>query len=270
MDRKEFLQIGASAVILLANGKILAAHNYLNSSRRKILFRFVIASDGHYGQKDTDYENYFAQLVSRINEEHQKDKFEFCMVNGDIIHDDASFLPSAKAALDKLTLKYYVTQGNHDHASQELWESTWKIPLNYDFTIKNTAFLAATTSDEAGKYLCPDLAWFEKKLKEYKAQKNIFVIIHINPAKLTTHGIDCPEFVELIRNHKNVRAIFNGHDHNEEGIKKKFNIPFIFDAHFGGNWGTAYRGFRVVEVMKDGSVLSYILNPFEKINEIRI
>jgi hypothetical protein len=27
--------------------------------------------------------------------------------------------------------------------------------------------------------------------------------------------------------------VFNGHDHDEDGIKTKNNIPFIFDAHFG-------------------------------------
>ena len=67
--------------------------------------------------------------------------------------------------------------------------------------------------------------------------------------------------------HKNVRAVFNGHDHNEDGIKMKNQLPFIFDAHFGGDWGTPYRGFRVVELMKDNSLVTYIMNPSEKINE---
>jgi hypothetical protein len=37
-------------------------------------------------------------------------------------------------------------------------------------------------------------------------------------------------------------------------------IPFYFDAHIGGNWGTAYKGFRVVELMQDGSLATYMLN----------
>ena len=47
----------------------------------------------------------------------------------------------------------------------------------------------------------------------------------------------------------------------------KNNVPFIFDAHFGGNWGTAYKGFRIVELKKDNSILTYILNPTDKLNE---
>ncbi len=48
------------------------------------------------------------------------------------------------------------------------------------------------------------------------------------------------------------------------------DIPFVFDAHFGGNWGTSYRGFRVVELMKDNSVLTFIMNPTEKIQKATI
>ena len=76
-----------------------------------------------------------------------------------------------------------------------------------------------------------------------------------------------PEFLDLLSRYKNVRAVFNGHDHDEDNIKIKNKIPFIFDAHFGGNWGISYRGFRIVELRKDNSLLTYILNPSEKLNE---
>jgi Icc protein len=79
--------------------------------------------------------------------------------------------------------------------------------------------------------------------------------------------VDCPPFFELMSKHKNVRAVFNGHEHNEQGIKLKNDIPFMFDAHFGGSWGTEYRGFRVVELLKDNSIVTYIMNPTVKINE---
>ena len=82
--------------------------------------------------------------------------------------------------------------------------------------------------------------------------------------------MDCPELFELFAKHQNIRAVFNGHDHDEEGIKHRRDIPFVFDAHFGGNWGTSYRGFRIVELMKDNSILTYIMNPVDKINEVTI
>ena len=269
MTRREFVKYASSVAILMANGNILRAGelNLDDWEKRKVKLRFVVASDGHYGQKDTEYEKYFETVVTRINEGHAKNPFAFCMINGDIIHDDKKHFPAAKNALDKLRLKYYVSQGNHDHATANEWEGIWSMPVNLDFTIRKNTFLIATTSNETGTYLCPDTNWIATQLEKHHQQENVFIFLHINPGKQTKNGVDCPELFEVFAKHKNVRAVFNGHDHDEEGIKMKNEIPFIFDAHFGGNWGTAYRGFRVVELMKDNSIVTYIMNPSEKINE---
>ncbi len=269
MNRRSFLKITSPIVVLLANGKIVqASEEWLNdSARKKTILRFVVASDGHYGQPGTDYENYFSALVNRINEEHQKTPFSFAVINGDIIHDDQKYFPAAKQALDKLSMKYYVSQGNHDHATAEEWEKIWKMPVNIDLKFKKNSVLIGTTSNERGEYLCPNISWFEQKLEEHKNQENIFIFIHINPGKLTVHGVDCPELFNLFAKYPTIRAIFNGHDHDLEGIKVKDKLSFIFDAHFGGNWGTAYRGFRVVELRKDQSLVTYIMNPTQKINQ---
>ena len=268
MKRKEFIRLAAPAFLLLANGKIVKAHNFFsNEEKKKVKLRFAVASDGHYGQPETDFENYFSTAVNSINDTHGKSPFLFCMINGDIIHDDKNFYPAAKKALDKLNMKYYVSQGNHDHVSAEEWQATWNMPVNHDFSIENNSFLIGTTSDEKGTYLCPDVKWFAEKLDAHKKQQNVFIFIHINPGKQTKNAVDCPEFFDVLGKYKNVRAVFNGHDHDEDAVKKKNDIPFVFDAHFGGNWGTAYRGFRVVEVMKDDSIHTYIMNPAQKLNE---
>ena len=272
MRRTEFLKQSVSAFLLLANGDLLKANNFLLSEvhRRKVKLRFAVASDGHYGQAGTEYEKFYSTIVSQINEEHKKEAFSFCVVNGDVVHDDKVHFPAAKKALDALLPKYYVSQGNHDRVTHQEWESIWNMPVNLDFTINENSFLVATTSNETGTYLCPDLPWLRQKLEEHKGQENVFIFVHINPGKLTKHAVDCPELFEIFRNYRNIRAVFNGHDHDEEGIKKRQEVPFIFDAHFGGNWGTSYRGFRIVELMEDNSIVTYIMNPTEKINEANL
>ncbi len=269
MKRRAFVKYASSLAIIFANGNVLSAVDLASEEwlKGKVTLRFVVASDGHYGQQNTEYEKYFETLVNHINIEHAKNPFAFCMINGDIIHDDKKHFPAAKAALDKLKVKYYVSQGNHDHVNPAEWESIWSMPVNLDFSIKENTFLIATTSDEKGTYLPPDVKWIAGKLGQHKQQKNVFIFIHINPGKLTKHAVDSPELFAILARYKNVKAVFNGHDHDEEGIKMKENIPFIFDAHFGGSWGTTYRGFRVVELMKDNTVLTYIMNPLEMINE---
>lgn len=272
MNRKEFLYKAAALTVLLAEGKVLttSAMDLDRLFTQKIKLRFAVASDGHYGEKNTPYDEYFETLVTRINDEHLVRPFNFCMFNGDIIHDNKAFFSPAKTALDKLKVKYYVSQGNHDHVAAQEWEDIWGIPVNHDFKINKNSFLIATTSNEAGTYLCPDLDWLKEKLKKHRRQHNIFLFLHINPGKLTKYGVDCPAFFELLAQHKNVRAVFNGHDHDEEGVKMKQEIPFLFDAHFGGSWGTSYRGYRIVELAEDNSIITYLMNPLEKINESKL
>lgn len=267
MKRRHFLQLSGSLTILLANGNISRANSLAayEINRAKRLFRFAVASDGHYGQPDTDFAGYFSNLVQAINTDNDKDPFAFTVINGDIVHDDKSHYPAAKLALDKLLCKYYVTQGNHDHVNADEWQNIWNMPVNLDFICKRNAFLAATSSNEKGEYLCPDLEWMSRKLEEHK-DRPVYVFIHINPGKLTKHAVDCPELFDLFDRYKNIKAVFNGHDHDEDGIKKRNGIPFVFDAHFGGSWGTEYRGYRVVDVMKDGTIATYIMTPSEERN----
>jgi hypothetical protein len=269
MKRKEFLRLSSSAFLLLVNGKVIRANDFFESelTKKKVKLRFVVASDGHYGEPKTEYENYFETAVSGINAQHKKSPFSFCVINGDIVHDNKAHYPAAKKALDNLHMKYYVSQGNHDHVAADEWQGIWGMPVNYDFVLDKNSFLIGTSSNEKGEYLCPDVKWFAEKLETHKSQQNVFIFVHINPGKQTDNAVDCPEFFELLGKYKNVRAVFNGHDHDQEGIKTKNNIPFIFDAHFGGSWGTAYRGFRIVELLKDNSIHTYIMNPLEKINE---
>jgi predicted MPP superfamily phosphohydrolase len=268
MIRRDFLKQSSAALLFLSSGKIVKlTGTYEDWLKSKTILRFVVASDGHYGQKDTEYEKFYSNLTENINRLHDEKAFDFCVINGDVIHDDKKWFADAKKALDKLTVKYYVSQGNHDHCTAEEWNEIWKMPTNLDFQLKKNSVLIGTTSNKEGTYLCPDIKWFTQKLEEHKKQKNIFIFIHINPGKQTKHAVDCPEFFDLLSKYKNVKAVFNGHDHDEDNVKMKNGVPFIFDAHFGGNWGTAYRGFRIVELRKDNSLLTYILNPTEKLNE---
>lgn len=269
MNRKDFIKQISFATFLLADGSILPAFAE-NLSSKKSKLRFVVASDGHFGQPKTDYKAYFETFINNVNAQHREQKFDFCVINGDIIHDDINFLSTAKSHLDDLEMPYFVTQGNHDHATPEQWERVWGVPLNYDYVLGNNAFLFGTTSNAAGKYLAPNIEWFKSKLDEHKKKKNIFIFIHITPVKWTNGAVDGKEFQELLKQYKNVRAVFNGHDHDQENIKTQDGIPYMFDSHIGGNWGTNYRGYRIVELQKENKLLTYIMNPTSKINEATV
>jgi len=232
--------------------------------KEEIKLRFAVASDGHYGQKDTDFQGFFKNIVLWLNQEKKKRGLDFAVFNGDLIHDEPQFLPLAKNAFDKLKMPYYAVQGNHDRVSREVWQQTWDYPVNHDVVMGEYVFLFATTSNEKGEYLCADVNWLNEKLDFYANKKYIFVFLHITQKKWTKYGIDCPDVIHAFENHSNIAAVFHGHDHDEDNLKKMTQESprnYFFDGHFGGNWGTPYRGYRMVEIYKDETVYTYQYNP---------
>jgi predicted phosphohydrolase len=268
ISRREFIRGISSATLLLLGGSVLKLTPAEAAALRKgSSLRFIVASDGHYGQAETAFDSFQEGLIKHVSDFHRTNPLDFCVINGDIIHDRKDFLIPAKAFLDKLPVKYFVTKGNHDMVSDQNWKEVWGIGVNHDIHIKGNAILLATTSNEKGEYLSPDLNWMKTKLEANKKVKNVFIFIHIPQAKWTKNGIETPAFFELLKPYKNVRGVFHGHEHDQDGVKMVDTVPFMFDSHIGGSWGTSYRGFRVVELIKDNSILTYVMNPTEKINQ---
>ncbi|MBB5438902.1 putative phosphodiesterase [Pedobacter sp. AK017] len=269
MQRRQFLKTSIPVLVLLANGEIVqGTGKYLAENGKKSKLRFAVASDGHYGQPGTEYAKNYQQVVEQINLQHKKKRLDCCIINGDIIHNSPSFLAPAKKCLDQLKMPYYVTQGNHDMVTEAVWTDTWNMPFNYAFVMKGQVFILASSSNEKGDYLCPDLIWMKAQLEKHKAAENVFIFVHITQVKWTKYGIDSPDFIDLISQYKNVRTVFHGHDHDQDDVKSKNNITFLFDSHIGSSWGTAYKGYRIVELMDDNSIVTYMMNPIDKLNEL--
>ncbi|MGN6440137.1 MAG: metallophosphoesterase family protein [Agriterribacter sp.] len=264
MQRRSFIRNVSGTLLLLANGSILRANVF---NEKKVVLRFAVASDGHYGEKNTTFAEHYQSLVQSINSFHSTTPLDACVINGDIIHNEPDFLPQAAKALQQLQVPFYVTRGNHDRVSSELWQQTWNMPLNHSAMVKNNVFLLGDTSNEKGEYLPPDAGFFESSLQHYKDAPNIFIFLHITPVKWTKHAVDGTDFQQLLQQHHNVKAVFNGHDHDQDNVKMLGSIPFLFDGHFGGSWGTAYRGFRIVELLEDNSMRSFVMTPSTRVNE---
>jgi hypothetical protein len=268
LSRREFIKNISAASVVLLGGKVLSITSaHAESLTNESIFRFVVASDGHYGQQGTESDLNYTNIVKKITAFHNQNPIRFCVINGDIMHDEKNFLVTAKKLLDVLPVKYYVTRGNHDHVTASYWKEVFGMPLNHHVVIDNNAIILADTSNEKGDFLSPDLVWLKTKLEAYKTKENVFLFLHIPQTMWTKGCVDTPAFFELVKSYKNIKGVFHGHEHHEDGVRMVEHIPYMFDSHFGGNWGTAYKGFRVVELMKDGSLLTYIMNPTEKIKQ---
>jgi len=249
-------------LILLLASAILSGCKNKNGVNQNpdIQLRFAVASDGHYGQQDTDYKGNYDSLIIRLNQELVEKGLDFVVLNGDIFHNDPTYLPEVKKVLERLNMPFYAVRGNHDRATDIDWKNVWGTSDNYDFEMGNYAMVLASTSDTSGKYLCAEANWFWDRLEYYQSKKGVFVFMHITPKKWTENGVDCPEILNSLESHPNVMAIFQGHDHDEDAMKVSNGIPFYFDGHFGGSWGTGYRGYRIVEVLENGSIRTYEYN----------
>jgi DNA repair exonuclease SbcCD nuclease subunit len=265
-SRREFIKGLSYGAALVVGGSFqsLSASEIFHS-RSKVKLRFLVASDSHYGQANTAYDAMLDEFLKEANQFHISNPLDFCVINGDIIHDEPKFMPEAKLKYDQLNIPYFVTKGNHDKISDDEWNSIWEMPVNHQVEIDKNGIILVTTSNVNGDYLSPNLEYLRTQLDASTKLKNVFLFVHIPQTKRTNNGIETPAFFELLENYPNVKAVFHGHEHDQDGITFKSDIPFIFDAHIGGSWGTKYRGFRVVELMKDNSIVTYMMNPREEI-----
>src|SRR5262245_42227186 len=136
ISRRRFLRVGLNSAFVLTAGNVLQplGENFLiDSSRGKRVCRFAIASDGHYGKPDTQYEKLHSQMVQWINAEKTKQGVDFTVINGDLFHDDVSFLEPVKKSWDSLTMPYYVSHGNHDKTEEAHWKTVWNSPWHFSF-----------------------------------------------------------------------------------------------------------------------------------------
>jgi predicted MPP superfamily phosphohydrolase len=218
--------------------------------------KFIIASDGHYGQPNTDFEKSHQDLIDAI---HLEENVDFVVFNGDLIHDEPKWMPEVKKVYDTLKVPYFPVKGNHDRISEADWEKIWGIPADHAFVSQEKyGVILANSSNQAGDYLCVDAAFLKKKLEDYKNLSHVFICIHISQNDWTKHGVACQEILEMIGSYPNVRAVFHGHDHDVDGIMLNRKKPYLWSGHFGGSWGSPHPGYRVCEVGEDGKTVTYL------------
>lgn len=255
MNRRPFLKnlslLGSSLVTLPLAGFPLTLSKTEEEKAFLPLFKFVTASDGHFGQADTDFKTSHQNLIQAIKRESDVDLVVF---NGDLIHDDPVFMPEVKKVYDQLSpLNYYVVKGNHDKVSDSRWLEIWGQASNTFFTVKDDyGMIILNSSNEAGDYLCVDVGFLQTALSKTQSLKQVFIFIHISQKDWTRHGVDCQGVLDLIASYPNVKATFHGHDHDVDGIIWNQKKPYFWSGHFGGSWGNPFPSYRICEVDEQG------------------
>jgi Icc-related predicted phosphoesterase len=267
-SRREFIGsalTGVAALSLLPAVNTFANENnyYSRGSNAQPKLRFALASDIHYGQPETDFVKNTGNMIKWLNADHAKNHLDFVIVNGDLVHNRPDLLPEIKTQyLDKLNVPYHTIPGNHDFADTTVWKNNFGYEDNYTVEFGDIGFVLANTADTKGTYICPDNSFIKVSLDKFADKKIVFVVLHIPPTKWTKDDVfvECPETIDLLHTHTNVKAVFHGHDHLLDGVRYTGKLPHFFDSHIGGNWGTDYKGYRIVEVDEKNAIYTYQVN----------
>ncbi|SES22024.1 metallophosphoesterase family protein [Pedobacter rhizosphaerae] len=267
-NRRFFIKSSLASFVLAGLNPVVPAiaenlGDELPAKNKPVKLRFAIASDGHYGQPKTDYKKDHENIVRWLNESHDHNPLDFVIINGDLVHDRPELLPEVKKNyFDRLKVPFYAIPGNHDHADATIWKNVFGYEDNFAFQKNGVGFVLANTSDTKGVYRCPDNNFLKQELDKFKDLKTVFVVLHIPPHFWVPESpfVECPDTIELLHRYPNIKAVFHGHDHSLDAVFYTNKLPHFFDAHFGGNWGTAYKGYRIVEVNEDSTISTHQVN----------
>ena len=278
-SRRQFLKTsGVAALGAVASAKWFQAEDLAPGSKSKL--RFIVASDLHYGQRKTPFDEMATELVGWINKEKEQKGVDTLFLNGDLTADSSpSLLALRDQHLSKLKTPYFAIKGNHDYVDgipgspTQSWESVWGYPSNHTVKIGDFVFIMADTSAPAKSniYLAADIDWIKEQLDKHRDAPAIFMMIHIQQRKhkvdgWPAHGVKDKDQVakaeavmDLLESTPNVRAVFHGHNHKETSVYTSGERRYFFDSHTGGSWG-AKRGYRVVEIYEDNKMVTYQVN----------
>lgn len=236
-----------------------------SAQKEKWKLRFAVASDGHYGQPNTEYATFYSDLVKWLQQDHQQNKLDFVIINGDLVHDRPDLLVEVRDKyLKNLPIPFYTLPGNHDFADAALWKKVFGYEDKYTLAFGDVGLVLANTASPTGAYVCPDNTFLKKALEEFKTKSVVFVVLHIAPHQWMPEEekifLNCPETMDLLHAYQNIKAVFHGHDHSLDAVRYTKNLPHFFDSHFGGNWGTAYKGYRIVEINNTNQIFTYQVN----------
>jgi hypothetical protein len=124
----------------------------------------------------------------------------------------------------------------------------WNQPEDHAFIVDGkVGVILLSSSNEAGTYLCADIAFLKAKLEAFRDLSHVFIFVHISQSTWTRYGVECAELLDTIAAYPNVKASFHGHDHDVDGLMVYKKKPFLWSGHFGGNWGNPFPTYRVCE-----------------------
>lgn len=177
-------------------------------------FHFALLTDLHITQNTTAVED----LENSVRQINNTPLIEFVLVTGDITEfGDRASLEKAKQVLDKLSVPYYITSGNHETKLSASGHADFVQVFGDDkfaFQHKGVRFFGFNTGpalEMAYGHISPqDIIWLKSNLAKINRSAPIILATHY---PLQYGDVDnWRELTDAVRTH-NVRAVLGGHYH---------------------------------------------------------
>jgi len=261
--RKQILSIVLACGLAAGNANLLSAWVIQNNAQSTPVTakldlrlplevkstRFAVIGDSGTGENE-QYE------VARLMEMYrQQVKFDFVIMLGDNIYGSHSpkdferkFDQPYKPLLDA-GVKFYASLGNHDDPNDERLYKPFNMggERYYSFRKGDVAFFALDSN-----YMDPkQLNWVEQNLRDSQGKWKICYFHHPLYNDGRTHGPDVDlrtQLVPLFQRY-GVNAVFSGHEHVYERLKRENNIYYFI---LGNSAKLVSNDFRPSEQMIKG------------------
>lgn len=235
--------------------------------------RFVIIPDIHYLQdnhsstndvntvrgdgpptKPAGYKERLDFLIETLKSEKMKG-LDFFIANGDLVHDDSSFLPIVKSKFDEVGVPYYVTYGNHDRATEQEWLDVWGYGRDMDVVFGDYAFLMPRSADETGARIPVNTSWLANKLNQYADKKGVLLVTHVPQTSNWRNSPDATEVRQILKQSKNLIGSVFSHVHGGTTTEKIDNLMFAMTGHFA-HYGRNFYSIRKFEIDQNDEISS--------------
>jgi predicted MPP superfamily phosphohydrolase len=260
MPRRRFIIAFAAVISLLSVQYCTTSDTSANRGTQR--FRFIFASDVHYGESGNKIDS--TTLANVLNEWKTKVfSWDFVVLAGDLTNDgDIGHMESLKNALDSLHKPYYTIIGNHDITTDTAENGIknyisvfGRNRLTYLIMHKNVGLIFLDLSNGGKATVTVEVStklWLKKILANFPHKMPIIVFSHfpLHPETPRFAVMNSGELFQYL-DKRNVLAYLSGHYHGQWfGLRNK--IPFFTNVRLLPNVGPDHpypeSGYYVIDV----------------------
>lgn len=281
LGRRAFLKQGTLVLTAasLGSGTSLSSNALLAAEDHKSLLRIGLVTDLHYADKAPGGSRYYRQTIEKLKNatpQFQQSDLTFAVELGDLIDSiksvdlDISYLQTIDAQFAKVCQERHYVLGNHcveTLTKQEFLSEVGQERSYYSFDREGMHFIVLDSCYRSdgepygrnnsqwtdANIPAAELEWLKADLAA--SDEPTIVFAHQRLDVSNNHGVKNNAAVrEALESSKRVRAVFQGHSHQND-LKEIGGIHYCTLVAMVEGDGAENSGYSVLEIKPDGNLI---------------